>query len=324
MRAVFALLCDYALAHRDRKFYIVGGGITAVNVSRVPSEPVSLSLAVRVEALPEESGRPHTLRLQMLDPNGNRIIRTPDVILSPAASQDPITLGFVLNFAAVSFHVSGTHTLVLLQSDAELLRLPFNVVHRPVVGGAYPINDLQEIHRAFALFLEGDIAQSEAVTKSFLERYPTSGVAHNNLGFILLARAQPAAAVRELQAAKDNGFDRSDILAFNMGCARYLLGEVQEALALFRQCLSAEPFSGRSVLLGLTGDELTFAQPLASAGEYTSLVALNAGWSAASSDRQTAQTMYELAHYGYLAHRLQGDGFLSSLEALGERVRRFN
>lgn len=48
MNAVFAVLADYALAHpTDGKFYIVGAGITSVNVSRFPSAPVSLALALK-------------------------------------------------------------------------------------------------------------------------------------------------------------------------------------------------------------------------------------------------------------------------------------
>ncbi len=323
MRALFAILADFALAHPDGKFYIVGGGVERVQAATIPSEPRNLSLAVRLELEAAECGHPHALRVLATAPDGKPFLTTPDVIVSPPGSpeQQPVRLGFVLNFSNLIFSQDGHHSIALASNDNEILRLGFLVsTVLPTGTATLPQSELYELQRAFLLFEQGQIPEAERIIRAFVSKYPSSGLGHNNLGFVLLARTEAKAAIAEFDLARSHGFERPDLLRANLACAEYLVHNEERAFALFKDCLEQQAFLSSAFLLALRGSEAPFPQLLLSAGEYTTLIALNAAWSALPFQRDSAHSMYALARSGHAAHPLRGAAFQESLESLGSQL----
>src|SRR5207245_8234257 len=58
----------------DLKLYILGGGISWIGVPSFPMAHASLALALNFLFTPSECGRPHTLEVRLLDPDGRELV----------------------------------------------------------------------------------------------------------------------------------------------------------------------------------------------------------------------------------------------------------
>jgi tetratricopeptide (TPR) repeat protein len=145
--------------------------------------------------------------------------------------------------------------------------------HAPVQPGG------DELLRGFAAFDPKDLDLAEQRLRAVVDAATGIGMAHNNLGFVLLAKGQVEDALAAFRRAEDRDSDRLEVIEANMACCHYLLGYAADSSALFESCLSARSFKSPGILYGISGDRL-FLVSVKSATAYTQLMALNAAWSA--------------------------------------------
>lgn len=276
-----AVLADFALAHDDGKLYITGGGLHQLTFGKLPAVYPRISLALEVEFAPAERTSAQTLLIQATDPAGQAFIKPEllSVALAPAlvplgASHAPI----VYHMQNLTFQQEGEYVFTVSIGAEQMVSLPVRATILP--GLATELSAMIDLlQQGFTAFGARDLDTAERLFRSVIETMPSFAMAHNNLGFVLLEKGQVSGALAEFQKAGETGFDRLELLEANMGCCHYLLGDVAASLALFDSCLNARSFSGGSILHGIGGDQL-FLVSLPSAGAYTQLMALNAGWSA--------------------------------------------
>ncbi len=155
-----------------------------------------------------------------------------------------------------------------------ILRAKNQVVH--------PVSSAERaVFRAvdFASLGVKDLENAERNFRAIIRTIPSLGIAHNNLGFVLLAKGQVEDALAAFKRAEEVGSDRLELIEANMACCQYLLGNTAASSALFEDCLDTRSFTRSGMLYGISGDRL-FLVSVPSAGAYTRLIALNAGWSA--------------------------------------------
>ncbi len=281
MKVTVAMLADFALAHNDRKLYITGGGIHELTFGHLPGVQPRISIALEVEIETSEQGIPHTVLIEASDPSGRPFIKPepftvalPTTSMPPAGNHVPI----VYNMLNLTFHDEGDYTFSISVDGQPGATLPLRVSLVP--GSATELSALlQLLQQGFTAFTANDLETAEHNFRAVIEAMPSLGVAHNNLGFVLLATGRFDDALAAFNRAGETGFDRLELLQANIACCHYFLGNPAASLALFEGCLNARAFSGPSILHGISGDGL-FLVSLPSAGAYTQLMALNAAWSA--------------------------------------------
>jgi hypothetical protein len=281
MKLVLATLADFALAHDDGKLYITGGGIRRLTFRVLPAVHPRVSLALDVELdAQDRSQQQHTVLIQATDSLGQPFIKpevltvslTPTMLLSEADH-----LPIVYHMQNLTFQHEGDHVFTVTIGGAET-SLPLRV--NVAAGSATEWGEVAELlGQGFAAFSNRDLATAERNFRAVLAVMPGFGMAHNNLGFVLLDKGQAREALAEFTLAGETGFDRPELLDSNMGCCHYLLGDPATGLQLFDRCLTERSFSTGSLLHGISGDQL-FVVSLPSAVAYAALMALNAAWSA--------------------------------------------
>jgi tetratricopeptide (TPR) repeat protein len=156
------------------------------------------------------------------------------------------------------------------------------------------------ISTGIRFFKENQIDGSEAIFRAVVERFPEIAMAHNNLGFTLMAQGRFSEALAHLLRAAELPYENEDVLLANLGCCYYMLSDQETALARFRECLHHHSAARGTVLFGIDDQQLVLLE-LQSAGDYVSLAALNAGWSAYRSRRMGSAREYaEIAATGRL------------------------
>lgn len=136
-----------------------------------------------------------------------------------------------------------------------------------------------ELLQGFAALSGKDLDLVEENFRTIIEATPGRGIAHNDLGFVLLAKGQVEDALAAFKRAEALGSDRPELIEANLGCCQYLLGNPTASSALFENCLNARSFQRSGILYGISDDRL-FLVSVQSAAAYTQLMALNAAWSA--------------------------------------------
>lgn len=281
MRVTFALLADFALAHPDGKLYVTGGGLHQLVVGQLPALHPRISLALEVEFAPSERGSAHTVVIQAVDPTGESFIKP--ALLSVALAAPTIQVApphtqLVYNMQNLTFHREGEYVFSVSIGGQEQARLPLRVTLVP--GSSTELSTLlQLLQEGFTAFGAKDLENAEQRFRAVIEAMPSLGVAHNNLGFVLLAKGQVEDALAAFNRSEEVGFERPELVEANIACCHYLLGNTAASFALFENCLNARSFTSAAILNGISGDRL-FIASLPSAGAYTQLMALNAAWSA--------------------------------------------
>jgi hypothetical protein len=128
MRVVFAILADAASVSAEGKFSILGGDLGAIYVSNVPAMHPSLSLVVKLAALPEEAGHEHVFRVEVRSPEDASVLHRTEAPFTAYASSDDgdeASAGFVVNIIALILPSVGKYTIHLFVDAAELHTIPF-------------------------------------------------------------------------------------------------------------------------------------------------------------------------------------------------------
>lgn len=131
MRVAVALLCDAAMANPDGKLYIIGGGIDTLFTSAVPWNAQPFALALKIEFSPSEADRPHTVEVQLVDPDGHSIFPAMKSLVVPKRhSAHPTRLigaNLVMNLFGVPIQEYGDHAFHILVDGVEQLSLPLYI-----------------------------------------------------------------------------------------------------------------------------------------------------------------------------------------------------
>ena len=132
MRALFAFLADYALAHPDGKMYIIGGGVELLRPPSFPYVHPSISLATRLEFTPAESGRQRTIEVHAIDSDGNPFAPPATIQATPQRNPEhptlPVSVQFVLNMQGLAFQDPGSRSFSILVDGQEIASVPLHVV----------------------------------------------------------------------------------------------------------------------------------------------------------------------------------------------------
>jgi len=130
VRLGFLILTDYSEAING-KAYVIGGGWNMLRFSELPTQH-SFGIAFAIDVPWDETNEPHTLRLEIQDPDGDRLgdelqfeFETGRPPGSVAGQDQRIVLS--LN-ASIEFSTSGPHAVVMHDGDHEIGRSRFYVV----------------------------------------------------------------------------------------------------------------------------------------------------------------------------------------------------
>ena len=133
MNFVFGLLADFAVAHpTDGKLYIVGGGLQAFTVQALPVTLPLMSLVYRIEFDAAECGRPHTISVRLLRPNGTQIVPPVESSMTPNPNGIDLALpsiaNYVLNIQGLELDVPGRWEFELLVNNRAIGSVSLRVV----------------------------------------------------------------------------------------------------------------------------------------------------------------------------------------------------
>lgn len=320
MRIALALLADYASAHQtDGRLYVMGGGIRSLTFPTFPATQPRLALALGIEVDRTELGVEHLLEINASGPTDEAISR-PIRVNFKVDREERGTAGgyihFVSSMESVAFPLEGAYEFTIVIDGEPLQRLPLSAVGGGQVSDDHEVETL--LQEGFNAFGRGDSDSAEETFRKVAERFPHAAGGHNNLGFVLLARGDAKGALDAFARAKDLGFPQNEITDANVAAASYVLGDTVKALAMFVTCLRERIFRTPAVLFGI-GSSGLFPIQLQSAADYTSLMALNASWSALRAGDGEAHIRYlELARASELPLRIDGDArlFAESVKAL--------
>lgn len=125
------LVCD-SLTTENGKLYILGGGVTRLNVGSFPFALPTLGLAIRLRAERHDAGQQFGMRLEMLAPHGETLFPPLNSPVGPvefSSNEDEENfLTIALTFGPVIFSDAGVYRLRLMLDERELRVLPLPVV----------------------------------------------------------------------------------------------------------------------------------------------------------------------------------------------------
>jgi hypothetical protein len=285
VRLPVAILADHALAHPiDGKLYITGGGLRRLEFAAFPATHARLSLALGIEIDAGDVGVDHQLTIVPHGPDGRPFFKPIGVTFIVGAKSTPAEQGyvhFVSNMDKVTFPEPGEYGFVIAVDGEEMGSLRLLAETRKAKeaepAGTNEVDTL--LGEGFVSFGRGDLAAAEAAFRQVTTRFPSAAGGHNNLGFVLLSKGDGASALEELSQARDLGYPQTEINAANIAAAHYSTGNAKQALDGFAACLATQVFRGPALLFGI-GPEGLFPHQVSSAGEYATLMSLNAAWSA--------------------------------------------
>lgn len=142
MRIDCALLCDAATV-REGLLNILSGGITRANRPAYPA-PLGMMLALRIMIHPTEVSRPHELRIQLQDADGQQLaamdaqigIGDPNEIEPGEEASIPLPLGFP---PQVALPGPGRYSFEILIDGTHQASVPFTAtLFQPEQQGGPP------------------------------------------------------------------------------------------------------------------------------------------------------------------------------------------
>lgn len=296
-------IADYAVAHPDRKFYVVGGGIRSLDFTSLPATYERLSLAVLLQFERDEFGSQQVIAIRTHNPSDQSFARGYALafVPQPPSPDDMfVTFPFVYNMTDVRFEGPGEHKFTVSVNGAIVASVPVLVgVAADGLPGIGPPWS-QELQQGFEAFAAGDAALAEAIFRALIAKYPGVADAHNNLGYVLLNAGRADEARVELVEGQRLGYARRDVLESNLGCCSYLLGQFDVALEHYRRCIHQQVLEGQSQLFAIGADgPVNFI--VTSVSDYVGVASLNAGWCCARSGRFNQALAYHQAAAGAVA-----------------------
>jgi uncharacterized protein DUF6941 len=132
MRALFAMLADFALGHPDGKAYILGGGIDILRPATLPVVLPNISFIAKIEFTPAETGRPRVIEVVPLDSDARPLGPPARVDVTPQQNPDypglPVSVQVVLNFRDFKVERAQTLAFAVLVDGHEVASVPLHVI----------------------------------------------------------------------------------------------------------------------------------------------------------------------------------------------------
>lgn len=281
MRIAYLLLADHALAADDGRLYLIGGGIDRLGAAQFPVILPHLSLAMKFYLDPAEAMAEHTIQVRLVNPNDKPIISPMGQVLAPSSPLAPIPspYHFVYNIRDVPFQDAGHYQLSVEFDQRELGPLPLTIEVSETPSPSLR-NQLDSLSSAlvsgYQQFARGDVAGSLSTFERLMMQFPKSAEAHNNYGYLLLSTGDISGAFEQFQLAQLAGPMQSELVAANLACCLFSLGQIDEAMARFVALLRATMRSTHSTLFGL-GRETMQPVFLTSQADFVALMGLNSG-----------------------------------------------
>jgi hypothetical protein len=132
MRALFAMLADFALGHPDGKAYILGGGIDILKPPSLPVVLPNISFITKIEFTPAEAGRPRVIEVVPLDSDARPVGHPARVEITPQPNPDyqgfPVSVQVVLNFRDFKVERAQTLAFAVLVDGHEVASVPLHII----------------------------------------------------------------------------------------------------------------------------------------------------------------------------------------------------
>jgi len=134
MQVTLAVLADYANVSQEGKANIMGV-FSEVNPPELPFALPMMYLIVTFTASPAEIGSEKTLRVTLMDSDGNQVLslESPVVVPKPARPGNPVQLNSILGLGGVRFDQAGDYQFSILVDGDEKTSLPLHV-NKPKSG----------------------------------------------------------------------------------------------------------------------------------------------------------------------------------------------
>ena len=131
MRALFAVLADYANISRDGKLNVMGI-FDRVFARKLPSRLPPMQLVIRLEAQPEELDREHGIGIQLADPEGRAVFDINGNFTPRGAMPgEAVTINHVVRLADVPLERTGLHRIRIRVDDQTVGEVPLRVDQPP-------------------------------------------------------------------------------------------------------------------------------------------------------------------------------------------------
>jgi len=138
VRALFAMLADFALAHPDGKVYILGGGVEILKPPALPFVLPNVSFITKIEFTPAETGRARVLEIVPLDSDGRPLGPRARIDVMPLQSPEypglPVSVQFVLNIRDLAIDRAQSLAFAVLVDGHELASVPLHVIAPPRIN----------------------------------------------------------------------------------------------------------------------------------------------------------------------------------------------
>ena len=136
MRALFAMLADFALGHPDGKLYILGGGVEILKPPALPFVVPNISFVAKIEFTPAETGRPRVIEVVPLDSDGRPLGPPARVDVTPQQNPQypglPVSVQVVLNIRDLPIERAQSLAFAVLVDGHEVASVPLHIIAPPV------------------------------------------------------------------------------------------------------------------------------------------------------------------------------------------------
>jgi hypothetical protein len=128
------LLCSAATPHPDGTFSLLRGGVDTWNVQSFPAQ-VQFGLVVILELSSTEAGINHSLELDMIDADGNRIVAPIKIPFSVPVRVNTTRYKFNLVIGSGNLQIikTGTYSVQVGVDGRNLSSTDFQVVQAPAL-----------------------------------------------------------------------------------------------------------------------------------------------------------------------------------------------
>jgi hypothetical protein len=292
------MLAEFAKAHNDGSFDIIGGGLRTIEAPTLPYTHPHLSVVVEFRFSADLAGQHLPCKITFQGPDGESFEKPVFVVLTPTIQaltpEGMLGIPFVYNLHDIVLNGEGIHTIKVEAGDS-VSSIAFSITDKthelPVLGARVGTATDKALEGGYVAFQRGNTDEAAAIFEGVLAEVPDDPSAHNNLGFVSLERGRVTRALSEFAEAERLGFVFPELLNVNIGCALYVLGYYSDALSTFKASFRANFTAPVATLFGIDGDDL-FPVQLGSASDYAWLVALNAAEAALKTHALDAAERY--------------------------------
>lgn len=128
MNLGYAFPADAAEVSGGSKISMLGGDFDTIFGTAFPLLHPKLALVIRLDALPEESGQPHQLRIELRGPLNTIVIPPMTQAFTPEVNPDeptaPVKFLIVVNMPPLVFETPGTYAFRISVDEREVGQFP--------------------------------------------------------------------------------------------------------------------------------------------------------------------------------------------------------